>query len=173
MNRLLSLLVIIMLHTGFVVAAEVPQQTLPTLAKPFRAPDFTLQGEDGKTYRLSDTRGKVVVVNFWATWCPPCRYEMPSLERAWSLLKDKDVVVLAINVGENADVIFEFTGQYPMSFPLPMDLDGAVTKLYPITGLPTTYVINPEGMVTHRAVGSREWDDPQLIRTLLKLRKKR
>lgn len=172
MNRLLALLVMVLLHTGVAVAADASQQTLPALAQPFPAPGFTLKGEDGKTYRLADTHGKVVVVNFWATWCPPCRYEMPSLERAWSLLKDKNVVVLAVNVGENADVIFEFTGQYPMSFPLPMDLDGTVTKLYPITGLPTTYVINPAGMVTHRAVGSREWDDPQLMNTLLKLQKK-
>lgn len=172
MNRLLALLVMVLLHSGVAVAADAPQQTLPALAKPFPAPDFTLKGEDGKTYRLADMRGKVVVVNFWATWCPPCRYEMPSLERAWSLLKDKNVVVLAVNVGENADVIFEFTGQYPMSFPLPMDLDGTVTKLYPITGLPTTYVINPAGMVMHRAMGSREWDDPQLMNALLKLQKK-
>jgi len=173
MNRFIALFVFVMLHTGVAVAAEAQQQTLPALAKPFPAPGFTLQGEDGKTYRLSDYRGKVVVVNFWATWCPPCRFEMPSLERAWSTLKDKDVVVLAINVGESADVIFEFTGQSPMSFPLPMDLDGAVIKQYPVTGLPTTYVINPDGMVTHRAVGSREWDDPQLINALLKLRQKR
>ena len=171
MNRLLALLVIVMLHAGNSVAAEVPQQTLPALAKPFPAPDFTLQGEDGKTYRLKDYRGKVVVINFWATWCPPCRYEMPSLERAWSKLKDQDVVVLAVDVGETTDVIFEFTGTYPMSFPIPMDLDGSVLKQYPVTGLPTTYIVNPEGMATHRAVGSREWDDPQLMNALLSLRK--
>lgn len=173
MNRALALFVIVMLHTAVAVAADAPKQTLPALAKPFPAPGFTLKGEDGKTYRLADYRGKVVVINFWATWCPPCRYEMPSLERAWTQLKNKDVVVLAINVGENADVIFEFTGTYPMSFPLPMDVDGTVIKQYPVTGLPTTYVINPDGMVTHRAVGSREWDDPQLMNALLKLRKER
>ena len=173
MKRLLVLIIGVLLQAGAALAADVQQQTLPALAKSFRAPNFTLQGEDGKTYRLSEYRGKVVVLNFWATWCPPCRYEMPSLERAWSMLKDKDVVVLAINVGEKADVIFEFTGQYPMSFALPMDLDGTVIKQYPVTGLPTTYVINPDGMVTHRAVGSREWDDPRMMNALLKLRKKR
>lgn len=171
MNRRLVLFVLVILHTAMSVAADAPQQTLPALAKPFLAPDFALQGEDGKTYRLKDYRGKVVVINFWATWCPPCRYEMPSLERAWAQLKEKDVVVLAINVGESADVIFEFTGTYPMSFPLPMDLDGRVAQMYPMTGLPTTYVISPDGIATHRAVGSREWDDPQLMRALLPHRK--
>lgn len=171
MRRWWVLLIIAVLHAGVAFAADAPPQTLPVVATPFVAPDFTLPGEDGKTYRLKDYRGKVVVINFWATWCPPCRYEMPSLERAWNQLKDQDVVVLAINVGETADVIFEFTGTYPMSFPLPMDLDGAVTKQYPTTGLPTTYIVNPEGMVTHRAVGSREWNDPQLMNALLNLRK--
>ncbi len=110
-------------------------------------------------------------MNFWATWCPPCRFEMPSLERAWEKLKGQKVVILAINVGENADLIFEFTGNYPVTFPIPMDQDGTVVKAYPVAGLPTTYIVDPEGKATHRIVGSREWDDPQLIDALLKMRK--
>jgi hypothetical protein len=85
------------------------------------------------------------------------------------IFRIRRAVVLAIDVSENADVIFEISGQYPMSFPLPMDRDGAVTKQYPVTGWPTTHVINPEGVVAHRAVGSRKWDDPQLLNALLKL----
>ena len=145
------------------------KQTLPTLDKPIPAPDFNLKGEDGKSYRLSDMRGKVVVINFWATWCPPCRYEMPAMERLWQKVKDKNIVIWGVNVGEDADTIFEFTGTYPVSFPLPMDIDGKVIEQYPIKGLPTTYVINPQGMVTHRAVGSREWDEAWLITELEKL----
>ena len=147
-------------------ATETDKQTLPAIARPFPAADFSLQGEDGKTYRLSDYRGKVVVLNFWATWCPPCREEMPSLESLWQKVKDKGIVVLAINVGEDSDAIFEFSGNYSMSFPIPMDHDGQVIKQYPVMGLPTTYVINSEGMVTHRAVGSREWDNDELIAKL-------
>ena len=147
-------------------AAEADKQTLPAIARPFPATDFSLQGEDGKTYRLSDYRGKVVVLNFWATWCPPCREEMPSLERLWQKVKNKDVVILAINVGEDSDAIFEFSGNYSMIFPIPMDRGGHVIKQYPVMGLPTTYVISPEGMVTHRAVGSREWDNDELIAIL-------
>jgi len=153
------------------LAAAAEQQTLPALAKPFAATDFTLIGEDGRSYRLSDYRGQVVLINFWASWCPPCRFEMPSLERLWEKVKGKGIVILAVNVGENRDTIFEFMGQYPMSFPLPMDLDGKVVKAYPVTGLPTSYIVSPQGQVTHRAVGSREWDDPRLIEQLLQMRK--
>jgi peroxiredoxin len=155
-----------------VVATEKGNQTLPKLAEPFAAPDFTLKGEDGKTYRLKDYRGKVVILNFWATWCPPCREEMPSMERAWQIIKDKGIVILAVNVGEDADTIFEFTGQYPVTFPLPMDINGEVIKQYPIRGLPTTYIIDPAGRATHRAVGSREWDDPVLLQQLEEMKNK-
>ena len=151
--------------------ADKAAQTLTALDRPIPAPDFTLKGEDGKTYRLADYRGKVVVLNFWATWCPPCRYEMPSMERAHQKVRGENIVLLAVNVGENADQIFEFTGRYPVTFPLPLDLDGTVSRKYPVIGLPTTFVIDPRGMVTHRAIGGREWDDEQLLVELRKLAK--
>ena len=146
------------------------KQTLPPLEKPFAAPDFTLKAEDGRTYRLSGYRGKVVILNFWATWCPPCREEMPSMERAWKKIKAKGIVILAVNIGEDEDTIFEFTGTYPVSFPLPMDRHGTVIKKYPVIGLPTTFIINPKGMVTHQVIGTREWDHPQLLEQLYKMR---
>ena len=153
-------------------AQSTAKQTLPAVEKPFAAPDFTLTSEGGKTYRLSDYRGKFVVINFWATWCPPCRQEMPSMERMWQKIKDKGIAVLAVDVGEDADTVFEFRGTYPVNFPLLLDLDGSVVKQYPVTGLPTTYIINPQGQVTHRAVGSREWDDPKLYEQLLQMRQR-
>ncbi len=152
-------------------AGKDAAQTLQPLPKPFAAPDFTLQDDDGKIHRLADYRGKVVVLNFWATWCPPCRYEMPSMERAHKKVQGENIVLLAVNVGESADQVFEFTGQYPVTFQLLLDTDGSVIKKYPVIGLPTTFVIDPRGVVTHRAVGGREWDDEQLLgqlRALLK-----
>jgi peroxiredoxin len=144
-------------------------QTLPPVAKPFAAPDFTLKGENGKTYRLSAYRGKVVLLNFWATWCPPCRYEMPSMERAHQKVKDQNIVILAVNVGESEEQVFGFTGRYPVTFPLLLDTEGAVVKKYRVIGLPTTFVIDPRGMVTHSAVGGREWDDEKLLDQLRQL----
>ncbi len=177
MNMLLrSFLHCAMLASWFVLCAAQAAgydtaQTLPPLPKPFAAPDFTLQGEDGKTYRLSDYRGKVVVLNFWATWCPPCRYEMPSMERAHKKVQGEKIVLLAISVGDSEDQVFEFTGQYPVTFPLLLDTEGAIVKKYPVIGMPTTFVIDPRGMVTHRAIGSREWDDEKLLAQLRKLLK--
>jgi len=154
---------------GVARAAEPPAQTLSRIDPPFPAPDFTLTGEDGNTYRLSDYRGKVVVLNFWATWCPPCREEMSSMERAHQKTRGENIVLLAVNVGETADQVFEFTGHYPVTFPLPIDADGAVLRRYPVVGLPTTFVIDPRGRVIYRAIGGREWDDERLLAELRKL----
>lgn len=171
MNRFIVISLLLLCFTQAGLAAEAVKQTLPSVETPFAAPDFTLEGEGGKTYRLADFRGQVVLVNFWATWCPPCRREMPSMQRMWQKVKGKGVQVLAINVGEDADTIFEFLGSYPVSFPLLMDRDGSVVKQFPVTGLPTTYIVDPRGKVVYRAVGSREWDDPKLYGQLLQLRK--
>ncbi len=127
------------------------------------APDFELSDLDGKIHHLSDYRGKVLIVNFWATWCPPCREEMPSMERAWQKIKDDGMAMIAINVGEDEDTIFQFTASYPVTFPLLLDQDSEVVGPWGVRGLPTTYVVDPQGRVVYRAIGGREWDDPALL----------
>lgn len=167
------LLVVVSLFAT-VALAESPlgfRQSLPPHPGKQRAPDFELPDENGKPHRLSDYRGRVVVLNFWATWCPPCREEMPSMERARKAVANDGIVLLAVNVGEDADTIFSFTASYPVGFPLLMDRHEKVIKQYPVIGLPTTFVIDPDGTMTHRAIGGRDWDDPGLLRTLRALRK--
>lgn len=173
MNQFISItcMLLFLMSSSLAHAQDSNKQSLFTLPNPLPAPDFVLQGEDGKTYRLSDYRGQVVVLNFWTTWCPPCRFEMPSMERVWQKVKGKGVVILAVNMGEDEETIFEFTGSYPVTFPLPMDTDGKVIEAYPVIGLPTTYIISPDGMITHRAVGTREWEHPQILEQLLKMRR--
>ena len=133
---------------------------------------FSLLDIDDNTHSLAAYKGKVVIVNFWATWCPPCRFELPAMEKAYQKLKTKDVVMLGINVGEDADVIFSFTADYPVTFPLLMDTDSKVIQAYPVIGLPTTFVIDPDGKIIYRAVGTREWDEQALIQKVLALKKK-
>jgi peroxiredoxin len=127
------------------------------------APDFTLSDTDGNKYTLSDYRGKVVIVNFWTTWCPPCREEMPAMQRSWEIIQNENMVMLGINLGEDEDTIFEFTASYPVDFPLLMDLDSSVTSDWPVMGLPTTYIVDPEGNIAYRAIGGRAWDAPEIL----------
>jgi len=146
-------------------------QSLTPVAERPAAPDFDLKDPDGRPQRLADYRGKAVILNFWATWCPPCREEMPSMQRAHEAVADDGIAVIAINVGEDADTINQFLADTPVAFPLPMDLDSRVVQSYPVRGLPTTFVIDPEGRLTYVATGGREWDDPKLLDQVRALKK--
>jgi peroxiredoxin len=95
---------------------------------------------------------------------------MPSMQRAWELLKEDDVQMIAVNVGEDEDIIFQFMANYPVEFPLLMDRDSSVVGDWPVRGLPTTFVVDPEGRLAYRAIGGREWDDPQLLEIIRGLR---
>jgi peroxiredoxin len=134
------------------------------------APGFELEGPDGKTYSLADMQGKPVIVNFWATWCPPCRAEMPAMQRAWEQLEAEGVMLVAINVGESKGEIDAFLEQVPVDFPLPMDTDMGVSQSWPMRGLPTTFVVDPDGRLVYRAQGEREWDNPALLDLVRALR---
>lgn len=151
-------------------AAEPGMQTLSAVSKPVAAPAFELTDLDGRPQKLADYLGKVVVLNFWATWCPPCREEMPSMQRGWEKVRDEDIVFIGVNVGEDADTVFLFLADYSVDFPLLLDEDATVIEQYPVTGLPTTYIIDPLGRITHRAVGGRAWDDDVLLNSLRALR---
>ena len=154
---------------GVSPALPADEQILHPLAEPRPAPAFRLADIDGKLHALSDYKGKVIVLNFWATWCPPCRFEMPSMERAQTLTAEHGGVFLGINVGENQDTIFTFTADYPVTFPLLMDVNSEVIEKYPVVGLPTTYVIDPQGRIVYQAIGTRDWDAASIINQLKSL----
>ena len=127
------------------------------------APDFTLMDVSGKPVSLVDFRGRVLVINFWATWCPSCRQEMPSLERAAAWLKQYDAELIAINVGEKAKQVKRYLAEEPVDFPILLDRDMKVATDWDAMRLPVTYVVDPEGRIVYRALGSREWDAPELL----------
>ena len=133
-------------------------------------PDFTLPNPDGKKVSLKDFRGKVVFLNFWATWCVPCREEMPAMEKLYQEFKDKNFVVLAVNVKDRKQDAMNFFKELKLSYPMVIDVDAQVGLLYGAWGLPTTYLIGPQGEGLARAWGPAEWYSPaarNLIKDLL------
>ncbi|UCB50610.1 MAG: TlpA family protein disulfide reductase [Deltaproteobacteria bacterium] len=121
-------------------------------------PDFTLPTLDGGSMTLSDLKGKVVLINFWATWCPPCREEMPSLERLYRHFKYEKFTLLAVDIMEHPETVKTFAREYNLSFPILLDKKGEVSQKYAANALPTTYVIDKEGKAVGKAIGPRKWD---------------
>lgn len=138
-------------------------------AKPI-APNFILQDIYGRQHALSDYKGKVVVVNFWATWCPPCRKEMPSMQRAADWLAQYDIALIAIGVGETKRGIMQFLQITPLTFPLLLDTKSKVMEAWSARSLPTTFVLDQAGNVVYLAVGEREWDDPKILKQIRSLK---
>ncbi len=146
-------------------------ETLTAIKQHPAAAEFKLPDMDGEMVSLSDYKGKTVIINFWATWCPPCRDELPSMNRAWQKVKDKNISMIAINVGEDEDTIFSFMGDYPIDFQVLLDQSGEVISQWPIKGLPTTFVVDPEGRLFYRAIGGREWDSDSLLKMVKAIQK--
>jgi len=126
-------------------------------ATPVEAVDFTLKDLDNKKISLKNYRGRVVMLNFWATWCTPCRLEMPSMEKLHRQFKDKGFVVLAVAAGEKAEGVTAFVKEYHITFYTLLDTDQGVAEEYKVWALPTTYFINAEGKIIGRVNGSRDW----------------
>ena len=120
------------------------------------APDFTLNGLDGKPVKLSDYKGQAVLINFWATWCNPCRQEMPDLEALWKTYKDRGVVVLAVNLTDQDTVsdVTQYIKDLALTFPVVLDETGSVSSLYRVGPIPSSYFVDRQGVLSAVQVGS-------------------
>ena len=131
------------------------------------APDFALPRMDGQVVRLSDYRGKVVLLNIWATWCGSCRAEMPSMEKLYQALKDDAFEMLVVSIdSQGARAIAPFVERYQLTFPILLDEEGRIGRLYRTTGIPETFIIDKTGNVISKTIGSRDWSDPKTIEIL-------
>lgn len=128
----------------------------------FAAP-FNLADLAGTEHRLSDYQGQVLIVNFWASWCVPCREEIPAMNRANTLLKENNVQMLAINYGEDSSTVLDFLQQTPIEFTVLLDTDNRISKAWDIKVMPTTLILNSRGKIIERVLGPREWDSPAMI----------
>ena len=126
-------------------------------AQAAKAINFTLNGLDGKRHALADYKGKVVFLNFWAAWCPPCRAEMPSLQKLFRSWDKKKYVLLAVNLQGTKKEVASFAGQNGYTFPILLDETGQIGAQYQVSGIPTTLIIDEKGNIVNRTVGSREW----------------
>jgi peroxiredoxin len=124
------------------------------------APALELPGVDGRVHRLAAYRGKVVLVNFWASWCEPCRDEMPSIERLRRSLSGKPFAVLAVNVGEGAHAASRFAESVALGAALLLDRDGAAARAWGARALPSTFIVGPDGTIRYRHVGAMDWSSP-------------
>ncbi|MGB9609694.1 MAG: TlpA family protein disulfide reductase [Bryobacteraceae bacterium] len=131
-----------------------------------RAPAFTVVTDDGRQISPSDFGGKVLVLNFWATWCPPCVDEMPSLDAMARQLRPKGVVVLGISVDRNAAAYERFLRQMRVSFLTARDPEAKISSSYGTFKYPETYVIDSRGRVRQKHIGPRDWMDPELLQSI-------
>ena len=121
-----------------------------------QAPDLNLSTLEGKTARLSDYRGQVVLLNFWASWCGPCRLEVPHLVAAYEKYKDRGFTVAAVNLGEPSERVEVFVTEFQITFPVLLDPAGQARRLYPIRGIPTSFLLDAEGIVRKVVIGAMD-----------------
>lgn len=128
------------------------------------AADFTIHDLEGKTVMLSQFKGKVVMLNFWATWCPPCREEMPSMEALYRKFnKNPDFIMLAVSIDNDAETVREFVKKNNYTLPVFHDANKNAGSRYGITGVPDTFLIDRNGIIREKVIGPFDWMDPKVV----------
>ena len=142
---------------------QLPQRTVAAV-------DFDLQDVAGDSYSLAMHRGSVVFLNFWATWCVPCRTEMPAMQGLHDALADTaGFTMIAVNLQEDATRVAEFVTELGLTFPVLLDSDGSTAATYGARTLPMSYIIDKDGAILARVIGIRSWDDPEFTRLFAEL----
>ena len=159
------------------IGHAAPPDILPVADRAFAklgepAPNFQLRDLNGHLITLSDLRGKVVLLNFWATWCGPCRVEMPAMEQLYRMFQRKDFEILAVSTdAQGAAITRPFQQENHLTFPILHDPDYRVGLTYGARSLPMTFLIDRQGVIRHQVFGARDWEAPeaqQLIQMLMK-----
>ena len=135
---------------------QTPTADLPAV-------DFSLKDLSGQDQNLGSYAGKVIFLNFWATWCGPCRAEIPSMEELYLELGNEGFVIIAVNSQEAGEQVAGFVENIGMSFPVLLDTDGRVGAAYSVRAIPTTYIVDPRGYILGRMVGTRDWSTPEIV----------
>ena len=157
-QRIILYILVLIAGASWIVLSSETGETTAVAAAPqagFPAPDFTLKTAEGETYTLSELKGQAVLVNVWATWCPPCKAEMPAIEKMYNEYKDQGFVVLAVNstFQDNPLEIAPFIEDYGLTFPILLDETSDISRAYQVRSLPSSYFINRQGMITEVVIG--------------------
>jgi cytochrome c biogenesis protein CcmG, thiol:disulfide interchange protein DsbE len=157
-QRIILYILILIAGASWIVLSADSTGTAPKISAPqagFSAPDFTLHTPSGESYTLSELRGQAVLVNLWATWCPPCRAEMPTIEKLYQEYKNRGFIVLAVDMTYQDDpfAIGPFTQEHNLTFPILLDETGEVASAFQLRSLPSSYFINRAGTITEVVIG--------------------
>ena len=167
--KTITMIFLLIVGIGIVVLLQTKGDSMnlagkARLGKGAKAPDFTLPGLDGEMVRLADQKGKVVFLNIWATWCPPCVDEMPSMEKLYQKLKGEDFEILAVSIDkQGAEAVLPFMKKHDLSFTALIDSKESLKYKYQTTGVPETFIIDRNGIVVERVIGPRDWAAPDAI----------
>jgi thiol-disulfide isomerase/thioredoxin len=129
-------------------------------------PSLALKDPDGRLHDLAEYRGRALLVNFWATWCAPCREELPSLERLRDILRGRPFDVLTVNVAEGESRVRRFLTDLPLGLPILLDRDGNAQRAWGVRGLPATFLLDREGTIRYWYLGELDWAQPKILRTV-------
>ncbi|RKX88974.1 MAG: TlpA family protein disulfide reductase [Spirochaetes bacterium] len=169
---LILLITVSVLFSGCSDKSNIPENSQLT-ALGFRLihdgkefPDITFTDINGDIKKLSDYRGNVLLLNFWATWCPPCRAEMPSMGKLTDKLNSGDFVMLPVNVKEPGDMVKTFTAEFGIDFPVYLDINAEAAMAVGVTALPTSILIDRDGNAVAAATGALEWDSDEMVSML-------
>ena len=137
---------------------------IPRVKKGVLSPGFTLPDINGNMVSLSDYKGKIVLLNIWATWCPPCVSEMPSMEKLYQELKGEYFEILAVSIDvTGSNVVAPFMKKHKLSFPALTDMQGTIKDLYQTTGVPESFIIGKDGVIAEKIIGPRDWATPDVM----------
>ena len=169
-------LLVTALFSALIVAVNktelIPYETEHPAEK-FVAPEFTPSSLSGGKVKLSDYRGKVVFINFWATWCATCKVEMPSMQKLYDMYKDDGFEMLTISVDKDVSLIQPFMDQYNLTFPVLLDTKSELAKqVYKTTGVPETFIVDQFGVIVHKSIGPRDWANDETLEAFGRLIKR-
>lgn len=162
MHRI-ALLILVLIITAIFSGCTRTDEPAAAVKIGEAAPDFTLLDVEGRSVTLSSLRGKVVLLNFWATWCPPCRAEKPTMERLSEALSGEDFIVLAVNTENDLGAVREWVSRNPYSFPILLDNEGVVQTRYRVFRFPETFLIGKDGKVLQHYIGARDWSSVEFL----------